>query len=296
MNDNARFTFTLNTAGTAYINQSDPTLIGSTIIKNSLGYTLRYKNGETLTFNIRGWLTATTDRNGNRIQILRDNADAMYRIRSTSGFLAFGTTPIQSGSQLVYRIDNITDQVGRIIRYTYNSNNQLIRVTRQDGLTISYDYDATNGNMTQLTDARGIVYLKNFYDSVGRIVQQTQPEGLIHKAEYTQFDPSVNLGPIAQTKVTLPNGNINTYNFNNELYPTNETDALGQVYQSNRLPGTNQVASITDPLARTAQVSYDATGNVTQLLDPQGNKTQITYEPTFNLPSKVTNDIGNAST
>jgi YD repeat-containing protein len=67
-----------------------------------------------------------------------------------------------------------------------------------------FRYNA-QGRMLTLTDARGITYLTNEYDSAGRVSKQTQADGGTYQFAYTTSN-----GTITQTTVTDPNGKPQT--------------------------------------------------------------------------------------
>ncbi len=307
MQDNARFTYTLNAQGTAYVNTSEPVLFGSTLVQNipdttnttdilTVAYTLQMRDGTSVSFDSAGFEISTTDRNGNLIRIVRDLGNGIGQITSPSGTLNFFTTRISNGVQTAARIDSITDRAGRSVFYTYNSNNQLITVTYPDGSTINYVYDPTTGAMTSGIDARNITFFQNYYDSNGRVYQQVQPEGRIYQFNYT-----LNGTAVTKTKVTLPNGNILTFDFNGNQYPLNFTDPMGKLYQVNRDPSSNLIGNITDPLSHQYSMGYDALGNLKtitnpQITDPTQQTATINYEPTFNLPISATDYLGKTST
>jgi RHS repeat-associated protein len=302
MQNNVRFDFIPNSAGTAFINSSSPEMLGSAITQSGGTYTLRLKTGSIYTFNSQGFLTAIIDRNSNRIDVLRDDGNAITQIKSVSGSLTFATTRIIVGAQIAARIDKITDQAGRFVDYKYNGMHQLIGVTYQDGLTkLGYTYDPTTGAMTSGIDARGITFFQNSYYPNGRVMQQTQPVGRVYNFAYTQSDPNANLGTIIQTQVTNPNGNVLTHNFNSGQYPTNYVDPAGKLYQVNLNPSTNLIGSVVDPLNHQYSMGYDALGNLKtitnpQITDPNQRIATINYEPTFNLPISATDYLGKTST
>jgi RHS repeat-associated protein len=137
--------------------------------------------------------------------------------------------------------------------------------------------------MLTLTDARGITYLTNEYDSAGRVSKQTQADGGTYRFAYI-----VTSGIVTQTTVTDPNGKQQTTRFNGRGYMLEQADGQGQATQSRRDPATNQVLSTTDSLGRATAFEYDSVGNVTKITDPNNQSTRFEYEPTFNRVTKIT--------
>jgi RHS repeat-associated protein len=301
MPDNSRYLFSISATGTSYTNESEITFRGDTITRTSTGYTWRTKSGQIMTFNSNfgsgALLVSVADRNGNTITISRDSSGYVSKISSASGYLSFGFTSISLQNQApVARIDTITDQGGRTVTYTYNTKNQLIQVIRPDNTSWTYTYDPATGFMATAKDPRQILSMKNTYDSAGRVIRQEQAEGRVYQWQYIQNNPTIVRGLVGQTKVTMPNGNVETYTFDGSLYPNGSTDPLGQSSQITRSVGTNEVTAITDSIGRTNQVIYDSNGNVISSRDAQGNIRKATYEPQYNLPKTATDSLNNTST
>jgi RHS repeat-associated protein len=298
MPDNSRYLFSISSTGTSYVNESDITFRGDTITKTGSGYTWRTKSGEVMIFSAGGLLLSITDRNGNTITITRTNPDngAITQISSTSGTLNFGLAVFNINGQTLTLITSITDQDGRTTNYDYNPQNQLIKVTRPDSTFWSYTYDPATGFMATAKDPRQTVSMKNTYDAAGRVIRQEQAEGRVYQWQYIQNNPSVTRGIVGQTKVIMPNGNVETYTFDGSRYPNGSTDPLGQSSQITRSVATNEVTAITDSVGRTNQVTYDSNGNVISSRDAQGNIRKVTYESQYNLPKTATDSLNHTST
>ena len=158
-----------------------------------------------------------------------------------------------------------------------------------------YDYDSQN-RLTQITDARGIVFLQNTYDSNGRVVEQIQADGGRWTFAYTLINPLVPLSPVQETTMTDPRGNSATYRFNPQGFLLDVTDPLGQTTQFARGSGTNLLLSTTDPLGRTTTFTYDEAGNTETITVPEGNVTRFEYEPIFNKVTKITDALNQETT
>jgi len=119
--------------------------------------------------------------------------------------------------------------------------------------------------MLTLKDRRGIVYLTNQYDSVGRVSRQTQADGTTYQFAYT-LDTA---GKVIQTAVTDPASHLRRAAFNDDGYCTSDTKALGLPEQQPvtyaRQAGSNFLTSVTDALERRTAYTYDGLGNVTSV-------------------------------
>jgi YD repeat-containing protein len=152
--------------------------------------------------------------------------------------------------------------------------------------------------MLTVKDARGIVYLTNEYDSNGRVTKQTQADNTTFQFAYTTDSN----GKITQTDVTDPRGNLRRVTFNGDGYTLTDTQGCcgGLAHTFERQAGTNFILSVTDPLNRRMEYSYDAKGNVTSVtrLAGTGNAvtTSFTYEPVFNQVASITDPLNHTTT
>ncbi|MBI3608821.1 MAG: hypothetical protein HY207_12710 [Nitrospirae bacterium] len=274
---------------------------GSTIVWNGTGWDLTLKTGTTYIFGDLAPLQAIRDRYGNRLTLTRANGQ--------TGNLTTITSPNGRTVELTYdagnRITQAKDNLGRVITYTYDASGRLVTVTDPNGGVTSYTYDAAHRMLT-LTDARGIVFLTNAYDGNGRVIQQTQADATTYRFAYT-LDA---YGNVTQTDVTDPRGTVRrvTFNPNGYTQPSGyiltDTRAVGMPEQQTttyaRQAGTNLVLSVTDPLGRRTDSTYDAKGNrlsVTRLAGtPEAVTTTSTYEPTFNQIAMLTDPLNHTTT
>ena len=270
----------------SFRNFTSPALQGAVVTVAGGLRTLRFKDGSTWQFRTSdGLLVAQSDRNGNTLSITRDAQGRVTALTEPRGRqLTFSYT----GTNL--RIDQITDPLGRTVRYTYDAQGRLERVTDPAGGLTQYTYDA-NHRLLTITDPRNITFLTNEFDAQGRVSRQTQADGGVFTFEY-----AVSGGFITSTKVTDPRGNATTSRFNSAGYLIQQTDALGQTTSFERQPGTNLLLSTTDPLGRVTRFTYDASGNVTSVTDPLNNTRTFTYDPTFNKVTSITDPLGNLTT
>jgi RHS repeat-associated protein len=137
----------------------------------------------------------------------------------------------------VGNLDQTTDPLGRITKYTYDPANRLTGISYSDGHThaVSYGYDP-DGNRTSMSDASGNSTYT--YDPLGRLATETNGAGL--EISYG-YDLDGN-----PTGITYPNGQTanDTYNAAGEL------------------------ASAKDWLGNTTSFGYDPDGNPTTIAFP----------------------------
>ena len=112
--------------------------------------------------------------------------------------------------------------------------------------------------MLTITDARGITYLTNTYDSNGRVATQTQANSGLFDFDYT-LDGS---GNVTRTDLTDPRGFVQRTTFDSAGYALTITGALGtslaRTTTIDRESTTHRATSVTDPLNR--ETTYGCRG------------------------------------
>jgi RHS repeat-associated protein len=145
--------------------------------------------------------TVVTDQAGKIRRSITDGLGRLTRVDEPNSTGQLDTTqtpsqPIQPTSYEYDALDNLTKvtqstQAQRI--YTYSSLARLISARNPESGTISYVYD-NNGNLTQKTDARGVI-CDYIYDLLNRIKTRsyTLPAGVAATptVSYTYDDPDV---------------------------------------------------------------------------------------------------------
>ena len=259
------------------VNETEPGLRGTaatSIWRGWRGWNLTFKDQTVWTFNAHGILIRQRDGNGNTLTISRD----------IQGRLTALTDP--TGRQLSVRysdrslrISSITDALGRIVRYAYDTGGRLTSVTDPAGGVTTYTYNGSN-KLATITDPSGVLFVRNEYTSDGRVSRQTLADGGVFTFSYTLTN-----GAVTQTAVTDPDGNRETFRFNASGYEIGFADRFQQITYE-RQPGTNLLLSATDALGRKIVFTYDAQGNMTSPADLAGSVwtlTHLEHDATQNL-------------
>lgn len=217
-------------------------------------------------------LTQIRDRHDNAIAFERGADGLVTTVTDTAGrrfTLAYNGKHIAS----------ITDPLGRVIRYGYDGEGNLVSVTDARGGVRRFEYE--NYLLTKLTDAEGILYLQNIYDDQGRVVEQIDASG-----KHSYFD----FGAEGQTTFTdnLDNQTVDKYDDLGRV--TETTDALGHT-EHFAYDAQYNVTSYTDRRDNTWTYTYDARGNRLTEADPQGHTITYTYNDTNDLTS-ITDEGG----
>jgi len=243
-------------------------------------------------------LTGIQDRVGNRLTVSRTGigtyGDFITRITSPNGRWVDFTNDLTYGV-----VQQIRDNLGRTVSYTYDAQFRLTTVTDAGGGVTQYSYHPQGVQyalIQTITDARNITYLTNIWDLQNRrVVSQTQADGTTFQFAYTVDGQ----GKITQTDMTDPRGTVRRLTFNGTGYTLTDTrahrSAIAQTSTHVRDATSNLVTSMTDALGRRTDLTYDTKGNpltFTRLAGTaQAVTTTVTYEPTFNQVTSVTNPL-----
>ncbi|MEV0402595.1 RHS repeat-associated core domain-containing protein [Actinoallomurus sp. NPDC050550] len=280
----------------------------ATMAWNGNGWTLRETKGTDLVFNDEGPLRAIRDPYGNTTTVTRDPAKidtdgnrrergATAQVTSPNGKWLAYTHENVGGDPDKWRITTAADNTGRIVRYAYNADGLLASVTNPRGGVTKNGYDA-KGRLTSITDPRGTTYLRNTYDSAGRVAKQEAADGGTYTFAYSTSDK----GDITATRVTDPRGHVRRVTFNADGAVTSDTSAYGtdqaQTVKLTLDPPTDRPTTITDALGHRTDLAYDADGDVTKITRLAGTAnaraTTFTYGP-YDQPTSMTDPAGHTT-
>jgi len=292
--DGSRTHFNRTSAGTSFndaVYEAESCGFSSCAVKatirwNGGGWIVIYEDGTKLLFPDsmgantpqRAAIIGYEDPFGNTLSFVRDSASNLTRILAPSGRWMEFTYDASN------RITQARDNISRAVNYAYDTSGRLASVTNPMTGMQSFAYD-TSHRMTQVTDERGIVVLKNEYDSAGRVVKQT----LADNTPETTDNPFINFaytldsgGRVVQTDATDPRGIIRRVTFDANGYTTSETYAVGLPEQRTvtyeRQAGTNFLLSFTDHIGRKVAYTYDAADRITQVTHLAGTAEAVTTE------------------
>lgn len=277
--DGASFVFTPDGHG-GYL--SDPTIHLTLIEAGSGKLKLTDVSGETWVFDAAdidgiGELVSHTDQAGHTTTLSYGAANPQ-----TSQFVPL--TAITDSAGQVIQVQS--DSLGRVVGFTrpggdhwtlaYDGSGNLTQITLPDGRTHTFSYDTAHQLLTG-TDATGTLYLKNQYDTAGRVIHQWDAQGNERSLDYStpgQTTYTDNLGrksvffydtAFRITKVVHPDGTTATFTFDSQ----------------------NNVTSSTDENGAKTTYAYDTAGDLTAQTGPDGIVTKYTYTPTGLVATKT---------
>lgn len=183
------------------------------------------------------------------------------------------------------RVSAIADSAGRGVAYGYDSAGNLTVVDAADNGLWGYTYDSTHRVLTETKPGGGVT--TNVYNGTGQVTSQTDPVGRVTTFAYSGLT----------TTVTLPDGSVTTYTFN-QGQPASITTATGTALAattSYAYDSTGNLASQTDALGRVTTYTYDSAGNALTSTDPLGKVTTRTYDSLRDVTS-VEDPLGRTTT
>jgi RHS repeat-associated protein len=192
------------------------------------------------------------------------------------------------------RITQITDPLGNIYAYAYDSFGNLASVT-YPGITTPAQYTYNTAHLyTGGTDPRGNALPSTTYDTSGRL--QTVTDALSQTTSYA-YNVAGNT-----TTTTYPpdaNGNTGTATMVYDSYGMllTATDPLKNT-TTNTYDANHNLLSVTDPLGHTTSYTYDSNGNKTSRTYPKTatsvNTTSTTVYNASSEQTQTTDELGNA--
>lgn len=259
---------------------------------NALGQTTSYD-----TYDADGRLTQVTDANGLRTNFDYDGRGRIATIKQTP--------PGGSARITQYTYDpagNVVTETfpnGRVLTYSYNDAEELIRVVDNLGNYISYGYDSRGNlsdedtydpadtlirtadyaydlrNRPQTINAAGSI-TSLVYDAVGNLVSETDPND--HTTAYTP-DP---LNRISQKLDALNHISASSYDVNDVLTLAEAPNGATTTYVYDDL---SNLLSENSPDRGSTTYEYDEAGNVISKTDANGVAVSYAYDPLNRLTS-----------
>ena len=225
--------------------------------------------------------TTLTDENGNTISVNRNYF----------GHITKKTPPLGNITYYTYDTDNnlarISDPAGKKTYFTYDSKNQLTRTSDKMGGKVYRSYDK-DGNLISLTDQNSNKTRFN-YDANDRLTKITDPLG---EEKIITYDSDGNISETQNAKLQkvsytydedsrktkkLYDGTIEaeyTYdNVGNLISLTDDAGITAYTYDA-----TNQLLSITYPDTKSISFTYDKRGNIASITYPDGLVVNYEYD------------------
>ncbi|MFI0373296.1 RHS repeat-associated core domain-containing protein [Actinomadura sp. 1N219] len=209
-----------------------------------------------------GWsrlpLTAITDRNGNRIDLVYED-QILTEVRHSGGYrILVDTAPTDTSDRRITALRTPDGTV--LVRFGYDDAGDLTEVYDSSNVPQRFSYDDEH-RLTDWVDRNGHWY-RYTYDEQGRAFRGEGSEGRLNAT--FNFDRDNH-----RTLVTDALGHTTTHRYNELDQIVEETDPLGNVTRS-EWDEYDRLLSRTDPLGHTTRFTYDDRGNLTGIAYPDG--------------------------
>ena len=212
-------------------------------------------------------------------------------------------------------LTNVSDNLGRSVRFIFNSSNylsQVIKTFSTSSLTNTISYDSL-GRILNEVNPNGIQIFTDTYDSQGRVA--TQDDAVAgNLLTYFFYDESSQTNRLITTVVdrtgatnvyvhdsrylllslTDPLGHTTSYGYDTNGNRTSITNALGQV-QSFAYDGSGNLISTTDAAGQTTTAQFDSRNNLIATTNAVGSVAVFTYDASNN-PTAFTDFLTNQVT
>jgi len=263
------------TQDTTTYTSTSMTAQGSTIIKKPNGtYELQLKDASQYLFNSKGLLTQETDSRGKRLDYTYNNSNQLTRVREpiSGNYIQF----TYASSKLDAYVTKITDNNSRSVTLVVNpSNGNLTSFKDSNGNPTTYTHNAF-GQIVTGTDEESNILFSNEFDSMGRVVKQTDSVGGVSIFKYTSN------GDMLTTVSTDRNGNATTFVHNADIDIVSQTDALGHTtkytYERNHQPSV-----VEHPDGTKTTYTHDAAGQILSRTEASGRVTSYVYDNKGNV-------------
>ena len=320
---------TVGTLRRSFTRQADGTYIGKAGDFASLTvaggeYRLREQDGTVYVFGSNGKLSSVQDTNNNRIS-LEYSGDRLTRLVHSN------TDSLTLSYNTLGRISQITNSTGQVTTYKYDTSGEhLLSVTTPQGTT-TYTYDTSRTKARQhslLSIASPEGTQLNFeYDNRGRLIHEysnNKSEGIFYSYDAAggvtvkdatgatsqillDNSSSVNFGTRTSqirdsqnhviqvsrdandnpTSLTLPSGDKISYRYDNKGNLISVTDPLSREINFTYDSTFNRLTSVRDARNNTLTYGYDQRGNLQSITYPDGSTEQYSVDSTGNLTRSV---------
>jgi RHS repeat-associated protein len=223
-------------------------------------------------------LVAVTDRNGNRITVVHDEAGAPRELRHSGGYRV-GLRVAGGRVEEVRLLSAPGEPV--LVRYGYDDRGDLTEIHTSADRPLRFFYDDAH-RITGWLDRNGSRYAYR-YDEQGRCHATDGTEGVL--ASRITYDADTH-----RTVFTDSLGHSTVYQFNDGYQLLTETDPLGN-HTRREWDRHDHLLSLTDPLGHVTRYTYDEHGHVVAVVDPEGGRTE-TRVNAFGLVTRVTDADG----
>ena len=227
--------------------------------KEDDGYRYVSGTGMEYRFDQGGRIAERTDREGNTDTFLYHKNGQLNEVRGANG----GTLYYEYNKE--GNLCRVSDHTGREVRLCYRYR-ILCQFINSSGQNYTYRYNE-NLRLESVTTPRGIVGVKNVYDSANRVVEQTTPDGGVVELRYDDKGMC--------TYAKNQDGFITSYESDDKFrnIRTIYRDSEERFAYNDK----SQRTSYLDRNGNQTLYSYDGQGRLTRVTDASGVRRDFTY-------------------
>ncbi|HYS35852.1 MAG TPA: DUF6531 domain-containing protein, partial [Pseudonocardiaceae bacterium] len=203
-------------------------------------------------------LRTISDRNGNTIQLLRDERGVPVELHHSGGY-RIGVRSTDDGLVTELRLVRAGLDDISLVRFGY-AGDRLVEVVNSSGLPMRFDYDPA-GRVTRWEDRNGFSY-QYAYRADGRCVRGIGSSGFLNAT--IDYDLAARV-----TTSTDSTGGVKRFEYDAGGHVVRETDQLGNVVVST-WDERNRLRSRTDAAGNTTRYEVDEHGNLAMVVHPDG--------------------------
>ena len=261
---------------------ADLPVIYDSLVRNADGsFTLREPSQRRFEFDSSGRLQQIVNPHGQAIQLLYSAPlSCPTQIVETVSGKTLNLSYNSSGL-----LSQVADALLRTAAFAYDSSNRLTTITITNATqsqTYSFAYDS-QGRVLSETDPEGVVVFTNTYDSQGRVSTQADALAGSRPACFYYDESEANL---LFTTVVDRTGTTNVY-VHNALYQLlSFTDPLGHT-TSYGYDARGDRITVTNALGHAQSFAYDLSGNRISATDAAGFTTTFQYDSRNNLTNLI---------
>jgi len=248
-------------------------------------YTYTSHSGTQQIFNQAGYLTATIDRNNNQTTITHDNQNRITQVTDPVGrWIKFNYSDSNNPNQAT----SVYDAVGTIATYTYSNGDgglhRLLSVTYADSTVLQFLYNDTNSN----------TLISAVVDGASKIVEQHTYDSQRHGLTSARA-----LVPASSATVPVEQVSVQYSTTSNQVTLTNSRGGA-TTYTFAQFGNQNHMSSVAGPGCSTCSVRptdvaitslYNSNGTLASRTSGRGSNVVdfYTYDASNNLASRSQN-------
>jgi RHS repeat-associated protein len=268
--------FSYNASLSHYTPVSPLTLqAGLTFNSSNNTYTYTSHDGTQQVFTQAGYLTTLIDRNNNQTVISYDGQNRITQVTDPVGrWIKFNYSDSNNPKQAT----SVYDAVGTIATYTYSNNDgnlhRLLSITYADGTALQFQYNDPNSNtlISAVVDGAGKVIEQHTYD--------TQRRGLTSARA---------LVPASSTTIPVEKVSVQYSSTSNQATLTNSRN-YQTTYTFAAFGTQNYMSSVSGPGCSTCRVGAATSNAITSLYNPNGTLASRTSGRSSNIADLYTYD------